>query len=218
LAYTYSHSIDNSSDKFDSNFVDSYDVRKNYASSNFDQRHILTLSWVYDLPFFRGSGWSHSLLGGWQFAGIMTAQTGTPFSVINGAYYDSAGVANASGTGSYADLVGDPHALPVDRYSPAIKGPLLFNPAAYAETQGLTFGDSGRNSLYMPRRTNFDMSVYKVFKATERFNVQFRAEGFNIFNHTQWSSINNAVGTDLFMRPGGAHMARVLQFGLKLMF
>ena len=49
FAYTYSHSLDNSSDKADSNFVDSFNLRKNYASSNFDHRHILTASWIYDL-------------------------------------------------------------------------------------------------------------------------------------------------------------------------
>jgi hypothetical protein len=146
VAYTYSHSFDDSSDKFDSNFVDSTNIRKNYASSNFDQRHILTASWVYDLPFFRSGGPSRSVLGGWQFAGIMTSQSGTPFSVTNGIFGDSAGVANGAGTGSYADLVGDPHAVPADKFSPdpAIKGPLLFNPDAYAQTRGLTFGNSGR--------------------------------------------------------------------------
>ncbi len=220
VAYTYSHSFDDSSDKFDSNFVDSTNIHQNYASSNFDQRHILAASWVYDLPFFRSAGLSHSVLGGWQFAGIMTSQSGTPFSVINGVYGDSAGVANGAGTGSYADIVGDPHALPAQRFSPdpAIKGPLLFNPGAYVQTRGLTFGDSGRNSLNMPHRTNFDMSLYKGFKPTERLNVQFRAEAFNIFNHTQWSGLNTGVDADDFMRATSTHMARVLQFGLKLSF
>lgn len=220
VAYTYSHSIDNSSDKFDSNFVDSSDVRKNYASSNFDQRHILTVSWIYDLPFFKQQGLARDVLGGWQFAGIMTTQSGTPISVINGVFGDSAGVANGTGTGSYADLVGDPNAITGNRFAsdPTIKGPLLFNPDAYAETQGLTFGNSGRNSLNLTHRTNFDMSVYKTFKATDRVNIQFRAEGFNIFNHTQWNGLNNDVGSDFFMRPSGAHMARVFQFGLKLEF
>jgi hypothetical protein len=153
----------------------------------------------------------------------MTLQTGEPFSVINGVYGDSAGVANGEGTGSYADLVGDPHAVPAEKYNPdpAVKGPLLFNPSAYVQTRGLTFGDSGRNSLNMPRRTNFDMAIYKVFKPKERLSVQFRTEAFNIFNHTQWLGppfLNNNVGTDNFMRPTGAHMPRVLQFALKLVF
>ena len=74
----------------------------------------------------------------------------------------------------------------------------------------------------MPHRTNFDMSLYKTFKPTEKVNVQFRAEGFNVFNHTQWlgppAGLNNSVGSDNFMRATAAHLARVLQFALKLTF
>jgi hypothetical protein len=219
LAYTYSHSLDDSSDKFDGNFVDSYDLRATYASSNFDQRHVLTVSWVYELPF-RSTGWTNFLIGGWEYAGIMTSQSGTPFSVVNGVYGDSAGVANGVGTGSFADIIGDPHSVPHEPPSsdPSGKGPLLFNPDAYAQTRGLTFGNSGRNSLNLPHRTNFDMSLYKAFKPTERFIVQFRAEAFNVFNHTQWSAVNSGVGTDFFLRANGAHSGRVVQFGLKLSF
>jgi hypothetical protein len=224
VAYTYSHSFDDSSDNMDGNFVNSYDVHRNYASSNFDQRHILTTAWVYEEPFFKGKGLSRTFLGGWQFAGIMTSQSGAPFSVANGVFGDSAGVADGvSANGSFADRIGDPSAVPTNRYSsdPTIKGPLLFNPAAFTQTQGLTFGDSGRNSLTMPHRTNFDMSVYKVFKPVEKVDVQFRAEAFNVFNHTQFSAppaLNNYVGTGNFMRAGGAHMPRVVQFALRVVF
>jgi hypothetical protein len=62
------------------------------------------------------------------------------------------------------------------------------------------------------------MSVYKVFKPTEKVGVQFRAEAFNVFNHTQFSSVDNYVGTDSFMYAGSAHSGRVLQLGLKLAF
>ena len=82
----------------------------------------------------------------------------------------------------------------------------------------MTFGNSGRNSLNLPHRTNFDLSVYKVFKPTERVSVQFQAEAFNVFNHTQFSAVNNFVGTDSFMYAGSAHSGRVLQLGVKLAF
>src|SRR5580658_4612568 len=121
--------------------------------------------------------------------------------MVNGVYGDSAGVADGTtGIGSYADLIGDPHASP--NCAPRVdgsKGIPLFNCAAYTQTQGLTFGNSGRNSLNNPRRTNFDMSIYKVFKPTEKIQMQFRAEGFNIFNHTQWNGVNNSVGTQNFL-------------------
>ena len=65
VAYTYSHSLDNSSDNFDSNFVNSANLHANYASSNYDQRHILNVAWTYEIPF-KGKGFSKALLGGWQ--------------------------------------------------------------------------------------------------------------------------------------------------------
>ena len=157
---------------------------------------------------FRGQGLSRTFLGGWQYAGIMTAQTGTPFSVVNGVYGDSAGVADGTaGVRSYADPIGNPHAtsncLPL---AEGTKGVPLFNRAAYVQTQGFTFGNSGRNSLNNPRRTDFDMSIYKIFKPKEQLAVQFRAEAFNIFNHTQWNRVNNYVSTDNFLYSTGAHM------------
>jgi len=219
VAYTYSHSLDNSSDATDSNFVDSSNLHANYASSNYDQRHILTTAWTYEIPF-HGKGFARAALGGWQYAGIMTFQTGTPFSVVNGVYGDSAGVADGTtGVGSYADQVGNPSATPICApLGEGTKGIALFNCAAYVQTQGLTFGDSGRNSLNNPRRTNFDMSIYKVFKPTEQVAVQFRAEAFNVFNHTQWTGVNPYVDTTNFMYSTGAHMPRVVQFALRITF
>ncbi len=95
FAYTYSHSIDNSSDRFDGAFVDSYNIARNRGSSSFDVRHNLAISYVYALPFYKGSGLAHTVLGGWQVSGITIAQTGMPFSVTNGTDFgDNAGVAN----------------------------------------------------------------------------------------------------------------------------
>jgi hypothetical protein len=242
LAYTYSHSIDDSSDRYDSSFVNSYNIASSRASSTFDQRHILTVSYVYDLPIFRHShGKTKTFLGGWQLSGITTMQTGEPFSIINGGYYDNAGVANGAGSGAYADRVGNPHAsIPSsERYAAGVIGPLLFNPAAYQQPTGLTFGNSGRNSLNMPRRTNFDMGLFKHFALGESKAFEFRAEGFNIFNHPQWSGVNsgscgttlnsgssdcvvgdptNGVQASNFLHPGGAHNPRIGQFGMKFIF
>jgi hypothetical protein len=225
LSYTYSHSIDDSSDRSDASFVNSYDLASNKASSSFDQRQSLSISYIYNLPLQKGlsrlfywwkfedgnedapstqktsqgavssppSAVSNHLLGGWQLSGITVFQTGTPFSVINGGssggigVSDNSGVANYYGTGSYADCVGNPYyGKPVGGNNVNSVGPLLANPAAFVAPRGLTSGDCGRNSMNNPRRTNFNLSLLKHFKVFGERDVEFRAEAFNIFNHTQF--------------------------------
>jgi hypothetical protein len=217
VAYTYAHSIDNSSDRFDGNFVDSYDLARTRASSNFDQRHILTFSYVYDLPFFKKPGAVHTAFGGWEVSGVTTLQTGTPLSVTNGTdFADAAGVANGVGTGSFADIVGNPRGSFVRDVGD--EGPRLYNPDAYSAPQGLTFGDSGRNSLTNPRRTNFDMSIFKHFPIKESAAFEFRWDLFNIFNHTQFNGLDGGLGSATFMEATSAHAARIMQFGAKFIF
>ena len=219
LAYTYSHSIDDASDRSDTAFVNSYDIAANRGSSNFDQRHNLTLSYVYGLPFFKGSGLTHSVLGGWQVSGITIVQSGNPFSVTNGTTFgDNAGVGNGAGTGSRPDLVGDPHSGFTSNQAPGTIGPLFYNPAAFAVPTGLTFGDVGRNTLNLPRRTNFDFGLFKRFAFTERTGLDFRWENFNVFNHTEFNGISSALGSAGFLHLNSAHFPRIMQFGLRLYF
>jgi hypothetical protein len=215
LAYTYSHSLDDSSDRYDSNFVDSYNLGLTRASSNFDQRHLLNISTIYDVPFFR-TGMLHKLLGGWQLSGLMTYQSGTPFSIVNGGY--GPGVGNGAGTSSFMDIVGNPYNTTGLVSDSSIPGPLLYNPNAYAAPTGLTFGDSGRNSLNNPARTNFDMGLFKQFALTETRRFEFRAEGYNVFNHTQFNGVNNVAPSPTFLYVSGAHNPRILQLGAKFFF
>jgi hypothetical protein len=240
LAYTWSHSLDDSSDYASGNFVNSYNYRLNYASSDFDQRQILNLGWVYDLPSLPKKNWVNLIVGGWQWSGLMAYQTGTPFSVTDGLF--GPGVGNGYGAGSYLDLVGNPNSNPNAAAGiPGVVGPLLYNPAAFAAPQGLTFGTAQRNVLNNPNRTNFDMGLFKTFPVKESMSFEFRAEAFNVFNHTQWLPLggNNSTGNSStscfagpnnsagdasclannnFLRPGGAHNPRIMQFGLKFIF
>lgn len=238
VAYTYSHSIDDSSDRFDSAFVNSYDLSTNRASSDFDVRHNLAISYVYGLPFFKSPGLAHTVLGGWQVSGITIAQSGTPFSVSNGTDFgDAAGVANGVGTGSRPDLVGDPRSS-VQSDVPSVRGKLFYDPAAFAAPIGLTFGNVGRNTLKNPSRVNFDFGLFKRFTFGERAALDFRWETFNIFNHTQLyvtgpDGSNNTmdcapvgstagdascIGQSSFLHAAGAHLPRRMQFGLRLQF
>ncbi|HLV87868.1 MAG TPA: carboxypeptidase regulatory-like domain-containing protein [Candidatus Sulfotelmatobacter sp.] len=217
-SYSFSHSIDDSSDRSDATLVNSYDLRSNKANSNFDERHLLTISYIYAVPNL-AQGLQHMTLGrsgeetgdgqdpvapgapsrllhllgdGWQFSGITSYQSGTPFSVINGgsttiSVLDNAGVANGIGAGSYPDVIGDPHATPPSAGNNSRSfGPLLGNPGAFAAPRGLTFGTAGRNFFNNPGRLNFDLSLLKHFPIRESGVLEFRAEAFNIFNHTQF--------------------------------
>ncbi len=280
LAYTYSHSIDDASDRSSANFANSLDVHANRASSDFDQRHLLNITYIYDLPLLHLlEGFTHlvgsgsdpaddaapnslntpraqfspvmkTLLGGWQLSGITTWQTGTPFSVINGGgsngtgAADNAGVGDGLGIGSYADVIGKVNVgKPFVAQNANNVGPLLLNPGAFAAPRGLTFGDSGRNYLHNPSRINFNMSLFKHFKPfKERLDIEFRAEAYNVFNHTQFritdpanpgntgNNVINCYGTQTelysagassclagnsFLHPVDAHDPRILQFGLK---
>ncbi len=230
-AYTWSHSIDDASDRFDGSFVDSYNPSTNRASSNFDQRHILSISYIWDLPFFKSPGLTNKVLGGWQFSGITTFQTGTPFSPIVST--DNAGVANGIGSAARPDKIGDPSAGVVQSLDQL--GPQIYNPNAFGLPRGLTFGDAGRNGLNNTHWTNFDMALFKHFKITERMSFEFRAEAFNIFNHTQWRPIAGDSGSaasnlgeanntfslspgDGFLQVTDAHNPRILQLGAKFIF
>jgi protocatechuate 3,4-dioxygenase beta subunit len=283
IAYSYSHSIDDSSDRTDPTFVNSLDLRSNRASSNFDQRHLVNISYVYSLPNFgralqkdlvdpvedAGNGKDapvsnapsrlvRAVGDGWQLSGITTYQSGTPFSVINNAsttgigVSDNAGVANAYGRQngstsaySYPDLATNA-APPALKSNASSFGPLLGNPNEFVAPRGLTFGDAGRNFLNNPDRLNFDMSLLKHFPIREG-EFEFRAEAFNVFNHTQFRIYNpdlgntgsNAIscyggsnysagayfpgGADCltgssFLHPVDAHRPRTMQLALKYSF
>ena len=280
LSYTYSHSIDDASDRSDPVLVDSYNLRENRASSNFDERHLFNFSYLYRIPNFARWFWDSALapltpdpapapettaaspqsanccsrtlnqiFGGWEVSGVTLFQSGTPFTVINSAgntgisLTDNAGVSSGLGiAASYPDVA---HGLTPPPYNFASFGPLLGNPSQFVAPRGLTFGTAGRNFLNNPNRLNFDIALLKHFKVTESSEIQFRAEFFNIFNHTQFriydpdnpgSSGNNVVscyagpvysagfqsigGADCatgasFLHPLDAHRPRTVQFGLK---
>jgi hypothetical protein len=235
VAYSYSHSLDDSSDRYDGNFLDSYNLRLTRASSNFDERHILTVGYVLDLPLLNTHrGFISKAFGGWELSGLTTFHTGTPFSILvasGDGFVPGPGVGNGTGiSGGFADVVGDPWSAPPQKGVVGVLGPVLYNPTAFAAPTGLTFGDAGRNLLRNPTVTNFDVGLFKQFYVTEKKHFEFRAEAFNVFNHTEFSGVNNtlncyqadgvacAAPPNGFLMPNGAHEPRLLQLGLKFIF
>jgi hypothetical protein len=118
--------------------------------------------------------------------------------------------------GSFADIVGDPNAAPA---TTTYNGkPVFYNPAAFVAPRGLTFGDSGRNRLNLPFRTNFDMGLFKSFQIRESKSFEFRWEAFNVFNHSQYNAIGNTITDAGFLSPTGSHAGRIVQYSLKFIF
>jgi hypothetical protein len=224
-SYTWSKSIDDASNFFtsagDPNFPqNSYDLRAERARSNFDVRHRLSVSYAYDLPFGRGralvndGGFLTTLLTGWQTFGIVTAQTGRPFTVALIQEFDNSGTGRSSlgfGANDRPNLVGDPHAGPrtPERW---------FNTAAFAFPAPGTFGNAGRNILEGPGYHNVNASLVKNTALGERVSLQLRAEVFNLFNHPNLNLPDNFLGSPTFGRVTSARDPRHVQFGAKLLF
>jgi hypothetical protein len=229
LAYTFGHSLDDASDGgANVEITNGLNPQGSYATSNYDEKHVFEASAVYDLPFFTSPGVLHSVLGGWQLSDITGFQTGTPFSITNNSTFaDNAGTGNSiTSVQSYPDLVGSLHGPIAVKHPSGIQGPRLYNSDAFGPPTGLTYGTAGRNILRLPSRTNFDMGLFKSFTVHEEMHFEFRAEAFNVFNHTQWSAVNTNscyssqvdCSASPFLTVTGAHNARILQFAGKFVF
>lgn len=227
LSYTFSRSIDGASVFFGSGAngtnifpQNNYDLAAERGLSDFNVTHRFVANYIYRIPSFASltSPLARGLADGWAVAGIVTLQTGQPFSVLTGADQSSTGL----GT-DRPDVVGNPNAGPhsVDRW---------FNTSAFALNAPLTFGNAGRNIVIGPGVKNFDFSLIKDTPVTERLHVEFRTEFFNIFNHPNFGLPNIVMTSPTFgslfqtadvaqnnvgLGSGGP---RLIQFGLKLMF
>ncbi|HZB44719.1 MAG TPA: hypothetical protein VE360_05725, partial [Pyrinomonadaceae bacterium] len=226
-SYTWSKSIDDASNFFtsagDPNFPqDSYNLRAERGRSNFDVRHRLSVSYSYDLPFGKGRayladrGLLSAFLSGWQTFGIVTAQTGRPFTVALLQDLDNSGTGRSTlgfGANDRPNLVRDPRlANPTpDRW---------FDTSAFALPAPGTFGNAGRNILDGPGYHNVNASLVKNTSINERLNLQLRAEVFNLFNHPNFNLPDNFFfpGSPTFGRITSARDPRHLQFGAKLLF
>jgi hypothetical protein len=225
VSYTWSKSIDDASNFFssagDPNFPqNSFNVAAERGRSNFDVRQRLSLSYSYALPFGKGrshladDGWVSTVLTGWETHGIITLQTGRPFTVALLSEIDNSGTGRSIlgfGANDRPNVVGNPEiSNPTpDRW---------FNTAAFAFPAPGTFGNAGRNILDGPGFQNVNASLLKNTALSERFNLQFRAEVFNLFNHPNFNLPDNFLGSPTFGRISSARDPRHIQFGLKLLF
>ena len=215
-AYTWSKTLDNVDETLSNSGVGAlkpWDRNLNRGRSTTDLRHNYVVSASYELPFGKGKSFLNTnrpldfALGGWQLAGILSLQTGLPFTVNSGG-----GITNAGGA-DRPNRLGN-GALPtgqrsIDRW---------FDLSAFATQAQYTYGNSGRNILDGPGNRNLDLSLAKRFAVTEKVRLQLRAEAFNATNTANFgfpgSNINGAgVGTIT-----SADEPRRVQFALKLIF
>jgi len=219
-AYTLGHSEDNASDKRNV-LWNSYDDTNYWGPSSFDRKHVLSVYYIYDLPFWRSQdSMLHNLLGGWQISGATFYRTGTPFSIVQTAT-DIAGVGDQS-VGQPWNLVGDVNANTNNKFSngAANDSNFFFNPAAFAAPATGTFGNATRNLLYNPGQNEWDLAIFKNFRVKGTSFVQFRTEVFNLFNHPNLSSINrDPTNQGTFGRITGKDDARRdIQLSLRFQF
>jgi len=213
-AYTYQKAIDiGITDDFSALSRDFFTYDR--GVSDYDVPHRLVVSYVYELPFGRGKqflatapGAVDYLIGGWQFNGITDFSSGqysTP--TLPG---DNLNIGTFSS--SRPNKIGDPKS---GRKAPT----QWFNPAVFSVPSTFVPGNTGRNSLEQPGYQNWDASLFKNNRITERINFQLRAEFFNIFNHTQFGFANTTIGPSfgaITSVRGGS--PRVIQLGGRLQF
>ncbi len=245
-AYTFSRALDATSTgntAFNTAFNDESNISNSYGLSDFDRTHRLTVSYRYDLPFFaHASGWHNKVLGEWSITGITTAQSGSPFSVLDsgaGSAYIANGLAfatlgatlapgatigsaNTSGSiesrlNSYLNINNFTHAPFAD--------PTVAAECSVATVPGpectTGFGNLRRNIYRGPFEQNWDFSLIKNFRLTERQQLRFQTDFFNIWNHPNFA---NPAATDI-ENPGAFGKVvstvgnpRLIQFSLRYAF
>jgi hypothetical protein len=207
-SYTWSKSIDYNSLSQPPTIVsvqDSYNLRNERGLSDFDARHRLVLSGIYQLPM-KGN----QLVSGWQLATIFQIQAGNPVNLVT-----TNSAVNGLANTVRPDLVGSVETTDsVEQW---------FNVAAFAPVA--RFGNLGRNVVIGPGFNNVDFSVIKNTKLTEDASLQFRAEVFDVFNHASFGQPGRVVGSATFARitntrfpTGDSGSSRQLQFALKLSY
>jgi hypothetical protein len=215
-SYVYSKSMDIASNDGNSGLGnqarDPNDWDLDYGPSDFDVRHRFVTSFLYQIPgMTSGNGFVKALTGGWQLDGIVTLQTGAPFSVLAGVDRSLIGVTedHANVNGPVAVYNGNSRPSKIAKY---------FNTSAFSLPALGTFGTSGRNTIYGPGIENFDGGLFKNIPIHEDKRLELRWEVFNVLNHTNLLNPNNSFSSSAFGRITSSSSSRVMQIAAKIVF
>lgn len=215
-AYTFSRATDQfSSISLGTQIPNIFDLRSQRGLADGSAKHIGSFSWIWDLPKLQSANSVvRFIAGNWQWNGLVTAQSGSPFNLQLGSDAALSGTPNQR-----PSVIGDP-SPPGDR----AKGDKIlawFNRSAFVAPALGTYGNVARNALLGPGSTTANAGLFKTFKlpGREGLRMQFRSEFFNILNHTNLSNPNASLSSGVRMgRITSAGSARVIQFALKLSF
>jgi len=217
LAYTWSHEIDGTNGSQDLDTAsDPYNLRYDRGSGAFDRRNIFNANYVYDLPFFLHSGnfLEREFVGGWQISGITVAESGSPVNVTYG---------GADTLGLGGNTTNRPNLVSPVSYQHSQKS--WFNTASFVSPTAPWagggnngFGTAGKDAVYGPGLFNWNLSLYKDIPIKEAAHLQFRAESFNTFNHTEFNGIDSGNTDANFGQVTSTYDPRELQLGMKFLF
>jgi hypothetical protein len=198
LAYTYSHNLTNM------NSVQSvYNPNSSYGDSTLNTPQVLTWSAIFTEPWLLNStGWKRQLLSGWKLSDMTTIQSGSSLTF---------GLSTA-----HNGLATRPNAIAPLVYEHQLLQ--WFDTKTFAQPAPGFFGNSGVGTLLSPGLSNYNMALYKDFRMTERFTLQFRSEFFNVFNHPNFGSPSTNLGAGGFGQITSMKNPRIGELVLKLRF
>jgi hypothetical protein len=214
--------------------LDPHDSAREWGRAAHDSTHVMSTNFTYPFPFQFSSGALNAILGGWEVSGLALAMAGQPLTPQLQVDFGRTGNA---GAGDRPDLVPGKSLNPIVGTADQWYDPTAFtwpNPLGLAVPQLGFLGNVGRNTIIGPRIMNFDMTLMKNFRFTEETSLQFRAEFFNIFNHTNLGQpgvtpllddgFTNLRRGIISYNPSGGQITetstenREIQFGLKFIF
>jgi hypothetical protein len=218
LAYTWSKNLtDNQTDRSTAP-QNSYDIQSDYGRAALDRRHILTINYIYEIPFFRDQkGFVGKVLGGWQASGIIVYNTGLPFTATTSAY-DPAGLGfiPALIAGGRPNLLCDPNEGGARTQQQWFNTSCFErNPPSNATGLSNTPGTAGRGIIFGPSTQRVDFTLAKNVRFGETLRLQLRGEVFNLFNTTNFRTLSTNVTASNFGQVIGVRDPRTFQFAAK---
>jgi hypothetical protein len=236
--YTYSHEIDIQSVDLNSSgpggLSNPFNPRYDKGSGVLDRRNILSINYVYKLPFFnKDQGLIRAIAGGWQLAGTVVDQSGVPSVITMTLPYDAIGLGGGyTNRPSLTGKMSYPHTRSqwfnnTSSTAPGnacVSGALWCAPTpAWAGGANQGFGNAGKDAVVGPGVVNFTTSLYKVFQFTNRVSFRLNIESFNTFNHAEYDGVSTAYNPSSLGNFGaetenGSVQPRNLQIGGRLVF